>query len=59
MERADKAKATLAKKEAKDAFNIKVLPMRFGQDNRKFTAYPEQNALSPAPVRITTPISAR
>ena len=46
MERADKAKATLAKKEAKDAFNIKVLPMRFGQDNRKFTAYPEQNALS-------------
>ena len=46
MERADKAKAALAKKEAKDAFNIKVLPMRFGQDNRKFTAYPEQNALS-------------
>lgn len=46
MERADKAKAALAKKEAKDAFDIKVLPMRFGQDNRKFTAYPEKNALS-------------
>ena len=46
MERADKAKALLAKKEAKKGFNIEILPMRFGQDNRKFTAYPEQNALS-------------
>jgi DNA polymerase III alpha subunit len=46
MERADKAKALLAKKEAKKGFNIDVLPMRFGQDNRKFTAYPERNALS-------------
>ena len=46
MERADKAKALLAKKEAKKGFNIEILPMRFGQDNRKFTAYPEKNALS-------------
>lgn len=46
MERADKAKALLAKEEARKAFGIVVLPMRFGQDNRKFTAYPEKNALS-------------
>lgn len=46
MERADKAKALLATKEMKEAFNIKLLPMRFGQDNRKYTAYKEQNALS-------------
>ena len=46
MERADKAKALLATKEMKEAFNIKLLPMRFGQDNRQYTAYKEQNALS-------------
>ena len=46
MERADKAKALLATKEMKEAFNIKLLPMRFGQDNRKYTAYKEDNALS-------------
>lgn len=46
MDRADKAKALLAKEEARKAFGITILPMRFGQDNRKFTAYPEKNALS-------------
>ena len=46
MERADKAKALLAKKEMKEAFDISVLPMRFRQDNRKFVALPEQKALS-------------
>ena len=46
MERADKAKALLATREMKEAFGITLLPMRFGQDNRKYTAYPEKNALS-------------
>lgn len=46
MERADKAKALLAKKEMKEAFDISVLPMRFRQDNREFVALPEQKALS-------------
>ena len=46
MDRADKAKALLAKEESRKAFGITILPMRFGQDNRKFTAYPEKNALS-------------
>lgn len=46
MDRADKAKALLAKEEARKAFGIKVMPMKFGQDNRQFTAYPEKNALS-------------
>ena len=45
MERADKAKALLAKKEMKEAFGISVLPMRFRQDNRKFVAVPEKKAL--------------
>lgn len=46
MERADKAKALLAKKEMKEAFGISVLPMRFRQDNRSFVALPEKKALS-------------
>lgn len=46
MERSDKAKALLATKEMKEAFNINLLPMRFGQDNRKYTAYKETNSLS-------------
>ena len=46
MDRADKAKALLAKEEARKAFGITVMPMKFGQDNRQFTAYPEKNALS-------------
>lgn len=46
MERSDKAKALLAKKEMKEAFGISVLPMRFRQDNRKFVAIPEKKALS-------------
>lgn len=46
MEKSKKDKAFLAQQEMKEAFNIKLLPMRFGQDNRKYTAYPEQNAVS-------------
>ena len=46
MEKAKKDKAFLAQQEMKEAFNINLLPMKFGQDNRKYTAYPEQNAIS-------------
>lgn len=46
MEKSKKDKAFLAQQEMKEAFNIKLLPMRFGQDNRHYTAYPEQNAIS-------------
>lgn len=46
MEKAKKDKAFLAQQEMKEAFNIVLLPMRFGQDNRQYTAYPEQNAIS-------------
>ena len=46
MEKAKKDKAFLATQEMKESFNIKLLPMRFGQDNRKYTAYPENNSIS-------------
>lgn len=46
MERADKVKALNATREMKQAFDIDLLPMRFGQDNRKYTAYKDKNALS-------------
>ena len=46
MEKSKKDKAFLAQQEMKEAFNIKLLPMRFGQDNRRYTAYPDQNAIS-------------
>lgn len=46
MERGEKDRANDTKKEAYDAFGIKIEQFKFRQDNRQFTAIKENNSIS-------------